>query len=210
VTDSANDLIAILLGSAFTTFGAPTSWAELIGFISGAVTVWLVARTNAWNWPIGIVNSLFFLLLFASVGLFADSGLQVVFVVLGVYGWWSWVRGGPRSNPLPISRLSARQWLTVGVVGILATAALTALLIVATPSTVPFFDAVTTVLSLLAVWAQARKKLESWWLWIAADLIYIPLYLYKGLTLTAVLYVGFALLCVYGLRRWTRLVRGAL
>jgi nicotinamide mononucleotide transporter len=63
---------------------------------------------------------------------------------------------------------------------------------------------VTTVLSLLATWGQCLKKLESWYLWIAADLVYIPLYQHKGLTLTALLYVGFLSLCVYGLHDWRR------
>jgi nicotinamide mononucleotide transporter len=71
-----------------------------------------------------------------------------------------------------------------------------------TDSTVPLPDAITTVLSLLATWGQARKKLESWWLWIAADVVYVPLYAYKVLWLTAVLYVGFLALCVFGLRSW--------
>jgi nicotinamide mononucleotide transporter len=76
-----------------------------------------------------------------------------------------------------------------------------------TDSTVPLADAFTTVLSLLATWSQTRKKLESWWLWILADLIYVPLYLYKDLTLTALLYVGFLALCIVGLVRWTRELR---
>ena len=74
-------------------------------------------------------------------------------------------------------------------------------------STVPWADAVTTVLSLLATWGQTRKKVECWWLWIAADVIYVPLYAYKDLWLTAILYVGFMALCVLGLRNWTRSLR---
>jgi nicotinamide mononucleotide transporter len=71
-----------------------------------------------------------------------------------------------------------------------------------TDSTVPLPDALTTVLSLLATYGQSRKKVESWWIWITADLIYIPLYLYKGLWLTSILYVVFLCLCLAGLRAW--------
>lgn len=84
---------------------------------------------------------------------------------------------------------------------------MTWILMEVTDSTVPLPDAITTVLSLLATWGQARKKVECWWLWIAADIIYIPLYGYKELWLTAILYVGFIALCVLGLRSWTRDLR---
>src|SRR4029079_8447705 len=71
-----------------------------------------------------------------------------------------------------------------------------------TPSTVPWGDAVTTVLSLGAQWLMSRRYLENWWVWIVADVIYVPLYLAKGLTVTAVLYAVFLLMCVAGLRGW--------
>jgi nicotinamide mononucleotide transporter len=175
---------------------------EVFGFVSGALCVWLVARQNAWNWPIGIANNVTFLVLFWSAGIYADSVLQVVYLGLGVYGWWAWVLGGVAHSVLAVSRTTRAQWLVLGVVGVLGTAGLTLLLDRVTDSTVPLPDAITTVLSLLATWGQARKKLESWWLWIAADVVYVPLYAYKGLWLTAVLYVGFLALCVFGLRSW--------
>ena len=90
---------------------------------------------------------------------------------------------------------------------ILGTTAMTWFLSALTDSTVPVADAFTTVLSLLATRGQTRKKVESWWLWILADLIYVPLYMYKHVTLTALLYIGFMALCVVGLMRWTRELR---
>jgi nicotinamide mononucleotide transporter len=190
------------LGStAFHALGAPVSNAEVIGFVTGALCVWLVARQHVLNWPIGITNNLVWILLFAEAGLFADSMLQVVYIALAVFGWWTWTTRG-RTDSLPVSRTPASQAVALTVVGIGGTALITWFLAVATPSTVPFWDAVTTVLSLLATWGQAYKKLSSWWLWIAADLVYIPLYLHKDLVLTAILYLGFLALCVRGLWLW--------
>jgi nicotinamide mononucleotide transporter len=176
---------------------------EILGFVSGALCVWLVARQNVWNWPIGIANNIMFLILFWAAGIYADASLQVVYLGLALYGWWAWLRGGAGHSALTVTRTTRAQWLVLAAAGVAGTAGLTILLDTVTDSSVPLPDAVTTVLSLLATWGQARKKLESWWLWIAADLIYVPLYAYKDLWLTAVLYVGFLGLCVLGLRNWS-------
>ncbi|MFE3541577.1 nicotinamide riboside transporter PnuC [Nocardia sp. NPDC059177] len=203
------DLIAALQRPLFTLLGTPVSWTEVLGFGSGALCVWLVARQHIANWPIGIANNVFFILLFTQAGLYADAGLQVVFIGLAAYGWWTWVHGSSRTTPLPVRRTTRVEWLLLGTGGVLATAAITVLLDTATESTVPFWDALTTALSLMATYGQCRKRLESWWLWIAADLVYIPLYVYKGLNLTALLYLGFLALCVRGLLAWRRDVIGA-
>jgi nicotinamide mononucleotide transporter len=188
---------------AVTIAGSSTSWGEIGGFVTGALCVWLVARQNSWNWPIGILNNLAFLALFATSGLYADSGLQLVFITLSLYGWWSWLRGGEHHGTLPVSRTTGRQWIWLAAAGAAMTLMMVAVLRTYTTSTVPWADAVTTSLSLLATWGQTRKKVESWWLWIAADVIYVPLYAYKNLWLTALLYLGFIYLCVVGLRAWS-------
>lgn len=196
-------MIDFLNSTAFTAFGAPTSWAEVLGFVTGAWCVWLVGRQSVWNWPIGIANNLVWILLFATAGLFADSALQIVYIALAVWGWRNWVQGRA-GETLAVTGTTGTEWVWLAGAGIAGTGALMLLLDTATSSTVPFWDAVTTVLSLLAMWGQATKRWESWLLWIAADLIYIPLYLHKGLTLTALLYAGFLLLCVRGLLAWRR------
>ncbi|WP_432544529.1 nicotinamide riboside transporter PnuC [Kineococcus sp. SYSU DK002] len=197
-------LLDWLNSPALVAFSAPTTWAEVLGFVTGAVCVWFVARQNVWNWPLGIANNLLWIVLFASVGLYADSGLQVVYVVLAVWGWYQWLRGGDSRSGLVVTRTTARQWRGLLVAGAVGGAGLVLYLDHFTGSTVPLADAATTTLSLLATWGQCRKKVESWWLWITADVVYVPLYLHKGLTLTAVLYVGFLVLCVKGLLAWRR------
>lgn len=94
------------------------------------------------------------------------------------------------------------EWLALVCLGVAGTLLLAQVLMSHTTSTVPWADAVTTMLSLLATYGQGRKILESWWLWIAADLVYVPLYAVKGLWLTSLLYLGFLGLCVVGQRRW--------
>ncbi|MDD9382075.1 nicotinamide riboside transporter PnuC [Streptomyces sp. ZAF1911] len=186
--------------------GWQTSWTEILGFVTGAVCVWLVARQHIANWPIGIANNVFFIVLFAQAGLYADAGLQIVFIALAAYGWWSWTHGGGpgTSTALPVRRTTAAEWTALAAAGAVGVLGLTLLLSRVTDSTVPFWDAVTTGLSLAATYGQCRKLVESWWLWIAADLVYIPLYAYKGLYLTSLLYVGFLALCVAGLLGWRR------
>ena len=202
-------LLDPLNATALTVAGTPTTWGEVLGFVTGALCVWLVARRHVANWPLGIANNLVFFALFLHNGLYADGWLQLVYLALGAYGWWAWLRGGVRHTALDVSFTTAAQWRALAVIGLLATAGMAVLLDTVTSSTVPLADSATTVLSLLATWGQARKKLESWWLWIAADLIYVPLYLYKDLVLTGILYVGFLALCVFGLRSWLSEVRTA-
>ncbi|MDX3536614.1 nicotinamide riboside transporter PnuC [Streptomyces sp. MB09-01] len=181
-------------------------WTEVLGFATGALCVWLVARQHVANWPIGIANNIFFIVLFAQAGLYADAGLQIVFIALAAYGWWFWTHGGgPGSaEALPVRRTTRTEWAALAAAGAVTVLGLTLLLSRATDSTVPFWDALTTGLSLVATYGQCRKLVESWWLWIAADLVYIPLYAHKGLYLTSALYAGFLVLCVAGLLGWRR------
>lgn len=203
------DLLAPLNAPLFTIFNSPVTWTEVLGFGTGALCVWLVARQHLWNWPIGLANNVLFLLLFATAGLYADAGLQVVYMILAVYGWWSWRFGGAQHDGLKVSAMPGRTAWLLGVATLLATLGLWAMLDRVTDSSVPLWDAVTTALSLAATYGQTRKYLQCWWIWIAADVLYVPLYASKGLWLTAGLYVGFILLCLNGYLSWRRDLRQA-
>lgn len=128
-------------------------------------------------------------------------------MVIGVYGWIVWSRGrtrGVAAAELPIRRATRQE----AVLGIIVTGAATSVvayvLAAEMNSVVPWPDAFILAASLLAIWGQAKKILEQWWVWIVVDIISIPLYSVKGLWLTALLYTGFLALCFYGLARWSR------
>ena len=196
-------LLAPLYATVISIGSYEMAWAELLGFLTGAVGVWLVVRRHIANFPIGLANTAFFLLLFLDARLWADASLQVLFALLGIQGWWLWLRRGPDLAPLTVTRASTAELTAVAVAVLVITATLVPVLH-ATNGAAPLWDAITTGLSLGAQWLLNAKKLQNWWLWIAADTIYVPLYVSKGLLLTGACYLLFLLLCISGLRHWRR------
>jgi nicotinamide mononucleotide transporter len=180
----------------------PLSLLEALGFATGGACVWLCVREHIWNWPLGLANNVLFFVLFWHSRLFADMGLQLVYFGFGVYGWWNWLHTtGGRRGALPISRAPLAEWLAIAVLAPFAVWGLWVVL-VAVHGASPFWDATTTVLSLVAQYLLCRKRLENWIVWIVVDAIYVPLYLSRDLLLTALLYALFLVMCIYGLRAW--------
>lgn len=180
------------------------SGMEVFGFLTGAACVALLVRQNIWNWPLGILNNLTFMVLFYRTGLYADVGLQVFYIGISIYGWWHWLHGGRDRGTLTVSRV--RPWTAVGlglaVVGI--TALLVTLLRRYTNSTVPVLDSLITALSLVAQFMMTRKWLENWGVWITANCISVGLLVFKGLYVTSALYLVYQVLCVLGWIQWRR------
>ncbi|NWJ40240.1 MAG: nicotinamide mononucleotide transporter [Geothrix sp.] len=182
-------------------------WMEVFGFLTGAACVALLVRQNIWNWPLGIANNLVFIALFYRTGLYADVGLQGFYIVISVYGWWSWLHGGRDHGALTVSRVRP----VIGALLLLAVAAITAvlswLLRRYTNSTVPVLDSLITALSLVAQFMMTRKWIENWPVWIVANCISVGLLIYKGLYVTSGLYLVYQVLCVMGLLEWRRALK---
>ena len=177
---------------------------EILGFVTGAASVLLAVRENAWNWPVGIANNVFFLILFWKSKLYADAILQIVYIVISIFGWWNWLHGGRGHAELTISRTRGREGIVLALFMVAATALLTFCLRRYTDSATPLGDGLTTALSLTAQYMLSRKLLENWWVWMSADVIYIGLYFYKSLYLTGVLYLLFIGMCVAGYDGWRK------
>ena len=202
VMAGASLLILLLSYRASWSISVTEAW----GFVTGGICVWLVVREHLWNWPIGIANNIVFFFLFLHGRLFADMSLQIVYLGLGVYGWLNWLFGGEKRTVLKISKTTRVEWLMMAALILLGTCGFREILLVVNGAA-PFWDSLTTVLSLAAQYLLCRKRFENWFLWIAADVIYVPLYLSRHLPLTAVLYAVFLAMCLIGLWEWNRSMR---
>ena len=177
---------------------------QWIAAIVGAISVYLSARENIWSWPTAIVNVSLSAFIFYETGLYSDMGLQVVFLILSVYGWYQWLHGGERRTKLHVSRATSRVWITVTIIGVAGWLVLGRLTSMLPGVSLPYLDSGLTSLSLVAQWMMTRKILENWILWIVADLVYVPMYVFKDLYPTAGLYAVFLGLAVLGLVQWRR------
>src|SRR5678816_696828 len=87
-----------------------SSAVEILGFLTGVVNVWLLARQNIWNWPVGLANNGLYVAVFVAAGLYGDAGLQLVYIALGIYGWWAWAHPGARPE-LTVTRTPPKTWM---------------------------------------------------------------------------------------------------
>jgi nicotinamide mononucleotide transporter len=184
------------------------AWIEFIGALISAWAVWLTARRRPWCWPIGLVSVLVYSGIFVDAKLYSDALLQVAFAGLIVYGWRRWLQNlgdDGRVQVAPLPRLHAFGHVAIGV---FASLALGYSMHRWTDAALPWLDAALTAFSLVAQWWQGRRHVAAWWLWIAVDVIYVGEYIYKHLLITSILYAGFVVLAVIGLRAWRSTANG--
>ena len=175
---------------------------ELFGTIFGIIGVWLTIKENILCFPVGIVNVGLYAWLFASAKLYADSALQVIYIALLIYGWYNWIHGKKKDEELPVTGFQLRQWIPILFIGLLLFLSIRFILINYTDGHLPNWDSLTMGMSLIAQWMIAKKKVENWIIWIIADIIYVGMYIYKDLYLTAFLYSIFIILAVVGYMDW--------
>ena len=183
------------------------NWLEILAAAFGIWSVWLSTRQHLWAWPTAIVNVVLYAVVFRAAKLYADMGLQVVYAVLSAYGWYHWKHGGAHDSTLPVARASRREWLVLTALAAVAATGLARLLANKTDAALPAMDATLSVVSLAAQYMMTRKLIENWLVWIALDVVYIGMFEYKQLHVTAALYAVWLVLAVLGWRSWRESLR---
>ncbi len=181
-------------------------WFEFFGVITGIIYVLLEVKQNRLLWPLGIVTSAAYVFIFFTGKFYADMGLQVYYVMISIYGWYYWSRGGVKAEKgeLPVVRITRQQFILLSLTFTASWMAILFLLDKYTDSTVPLGDSFTTALAIVATWMLTRKIIEQWFLWIIANVVSVGLYIYKGLYPTVFLYAVYAGMAVYGYLEWKR------
>jgi nicotinamide mononucleotide transporter len=177
---------------------------EIIAAAFGIVSVYLSTRENIWSWPTAIVNVGMYILVFFNARLYADMGLQVVYLLLSIYGWYEWLYGGANRTELHVTRASPQFLIVGGILTAAGSLALGTALSRTTDAAIPYLDSALTVTSLFAQFMMTRKLLENWMIWIVLDVVYVPMFISRKLYPTAVLYAVFLVLAIMGLVQWRR------
>jgi len=203
--DDLLQLLQPLLTPAFTLLGSPITWTEVLAFV---MAVWMVIcnmRVHVLAWPLAILSSLLYFLLFWNGKLYGEASLQLMFAGLAVWGWWQWLRGkDDQGQQLRVRRLSPRGLGAAVLLTLLAWPVLGLFLHHQTDSTLPYWDALPTVASLLGQWLLGRKYQENWSVWVVVNIVSVTLFAYKGYWLTVVLYAVFIPMSVAGWRAWQK------
>jgi len=195
-----------LLAPAFSLWGIPVSWLEMLAFVLSLAMVVCNIRVNVMGWPLAIAASLLYFVLFWDSRLYGEAGLQIVFAVVAGWGWWQWHRGrAADGSALRVRHLSGRARLALLVAVLLAWPLLGAFLRQATDTDVPWWDALPTAGSLAGQWLLARKYVDNWPVWVVVNAVSVSLFAWKGLWLTAVLYALFLVMALWGWHAWQRL-----
>ena len=177
---------------------------EVLATIFGFICVWLTIKQNIWCWPAGLVQVSLYIFVFYQARLYSDMGLHVIYVFMQFFGWYYWMYGGEDRGKAKVTRLSPRAraaWSTTALVG---TALLGFFMHNYTNADLPYWDAATTVLSLIAQWLMAKKILESFMIWITVDVLCVGIYSVKELYPTTGLYLAFLVMATMGYLEWRK------
>ena len=195
-----------VIRESIQTFFTQTGWLEWCGVFTGILCVWLAAKNNIFNWPIALISVLIYIFIFYESKLYADMGLQFYFLAMCAYGWYFWTKNkNNKEAETPVAMITKKE-IVLSIAGVIVfTAILGFILRENTDAAFPFIDSFCTACSLIAQLFLARKVLHNWLIWIFVDVIYVGVYISKGLYATAIMYALYVYIAWVGYRDWKKI-----
>ena len=186
---------------------------ELFGVIIGLLYLYFEYKGSIYLWVVSIIMPVIYIKVYHDAGLYADMGCNIYYLLASFYGLAVWMYAGRKTKKskhkkeLKITHVPLKSWFPQALISIVVFFIMTYVLKTYTNSTVPYLDSFTTTLSIIGMWQLARKYIEQWFTWIAVDAVSVGLYCYKGLYLTAFLYLVYTLIAVAGYFKWQRMMK---
>ena len=181
-------------------------YIEIAGAVIGLLYLYLEYRASVYLWPVGVIMPLFYIYIFFVSRFYADMGIYIYYLFASIYGWIRWNKSASQEQGLAITHMPFRYWSIALLALSILFAVIAWILIRFTDSPVPFGDSFTTALSIVAMWMLANKYIEQWGLWIVVNVVSCALYAWKGLYPTALLYVVYSIVPVFGYFKWKQLM----
>ncbi|MDY4666773.1 MAG: nicotinamide riboside transporter PnuC [Prevotella sp.] len=190
-------------------------WLDILGTITGLVYIYQEYKASIYLWLTGIIMPVIYIFVYLDAHLYADFGMQVYYVLAAVYGFltWQWNKfmkkgdGSRHTEEMPITHMPLRAVIPAVAVFLVMWVGIYYILILFTNSTVPVLDSFGNALSIIGLWALARKYVEQWLIWIVADIELSALYVYKDIPFTAMLYALYVVIAVAGYRKWIQIMK---
>jgi nicotinamide mononucleotide transporter len=184
-------------------------WLEIFGALSGFIYIFLEIKANKWMWPVGFITSLVYVFVFFDAKFYADMSLQFYYIFISIYGWYLWLKGEQHSNKkeYQISHVRLKDIAGLSIFFVIAFVLISYILVKYTDSPLPYWDTLTTALSIVATWMLAKKLIQHWYLWVVINLIAMGLYIYKDLYPTSILHLVYTIFAVIGYFEWKRMMQ---
>ena len=195
-----------LLFDQYSSYAVLDIVMEITAVFFGFASVWYSKQNNILVFPTGLISTSIFVYLLFKWQLLGDMMINGYYFIMSIYGWYVWTRKVDTENVTPISRVTKREQ-KFGIVIFVSTLVLVYEVyqfFEMWTNWVAYVDTLTTALFFVGMWLMAKRKIENWYFWIIADIISVPLYLYKGLTFTSIQYFGFTILAIFGFLAWKK------
>lgn len=179
---------------------------DIAGSIFSLLSTVYYVKADKLAWPFGLVAILINIFLYGITGIYGDTVLEFIYLLSTFYGWYYWTKG-KNKKALPITNITFQHSLILIILSTISIYVVSKCLIHFTNSQVPYWDAITTVLSLCAQWLTCRKIIQTWIVWFIVDAMYVGLYFYKGIPAHSILLLIYLGLAIAGYLRWYRLMK---
>lgn len=187
-----------------------TGWIEYIAVLAGIASVWFSRIENILVYPVGLINTIFYIFLSVKGDLYGEAGVNLYYTIMSIYGWILWARKDRSSHEhvVRITTSDKKEWLRQ--IGFFLFFYITIFLLLTylkknfAPNAIPWADAFASATAFTGMWLMARKKVESWYWWIGTNIASMPLYFVKHYSLTTVYYFILLIMAIFGLMEWKR------